>query len=95
MRNLFFYFRPVLTILIYVSKKKEISAYTLKVFEGLLEEQEFIKIDRSNLVRLDYISQIIKKGKVHFVKLIDSTEIPIPRRRRRTIMMEYPALFIL
>jgi DNA-binding LytR/AlgR family response regulator len=81
------------TYLCFKNGKREISAYTLKVFESLIENHEFIKIDRSNLVRKDFISQIIQKGSVHVVKLINSTEIVIPRRRRRHMMVEYPALF--
>jgi len=81
------------TYLFFKNGRKEISAYTLKVYEDLFDEEEFVKIDRSNLVRKDFISRIIKKDNVHIVELINSTEIQIPRRRKRTMMLEYPSLF--
>jgi DNA-binding LytR/AlgR family response regulator len=78
------------TFLFFKNGKKEISAYTLKVYEDLFDEEDFVKIDRSNLVRKDYISRIVKKDNVHVVELINSTEIQIPRRRWSNMKANYP-----
>jgi DNA-binding LytR/AlgR family response regulator len=81
------------TYLFFEGGRKEISAYTLKTFEGMKCNQDFVKIDRSNLVKEDFISGIIRRNNKLYVKLINQLEIPIPRRRKKEIMLEYPQLF--
>lgn len=58
-----------------------VSSYGLKVFEGIFDEQSFIRIDRSNLVNKSFIAEIISRQDGNYIRLHNNREILIPRRR--------------
>lgn len=66
-----------------------ISAYTLKVFADLFDENSFLRIDRSNLVNRNFIQAVVRRGKKYFVQLKNQDELPIPRRKKHLFKREF------
>ena len=64
---------------IFLTKKRKITiSKTLKYYEDLLNKK-FIRIHKSYILNLKFASKIITK-EVHFIELIDGTQLPISRR---------------
>lgn len=67
---------------------KAISAYSLKVFEELLEDKDYIRIDRSNLVCRSFIEGVFIKDGSFYIKLQNDKTLKIPRRKK-VLMINY------
>ena len=61
---------------------KVLSAYSLKVFEELLEDKDYIRIDRSNLVCRSFIEGVFIKDESFYIKLRNDKTLKIPRRKK-------------
>lgn len=61
--------------------KKILVSKTLKEFEGLLEQFDFIRIHQSHLINKDYLKRYIKTDGGSVV-LADGTELPVARARK-------------
>jgi DNA-binding LytR/AlgR family response regulator len=72
--------------------KKMMSGYSLKVFDALFEGNSFVRIDRSNLVNRAYISGISDRKDGTYIHLKNHTKLLIPRRRKATLLSQYPNL---
>ena len=80
------------TILNLAGGKRIISGYSLKVFETLFTANSFVRIDRSNLVNRAYISGISDREDGTYIHLKNHTKLLIPRRRKATLINQYPNL---
>lgn len=80
------------TILNLAGGKRVISGYSLKVFEAIFTANSFIRIDRSNLVNRTYISRISERDGGIYIHLKNHTKFLIPRRRKATLINQYPNL---
>ena len=65
------------TELFFVNGKREIFAYTLKLFEAKLNES-FIRIHRSYLVNKQFVEVINRQG----LRLVSGDYLPVSRRRK-------------
>lgn len=65
--------------------EKMISGYSLKIFDELFADKDFIRIDRSHLVHISYIKGIDSRSGITFVKLSNQKELAVPRRKSATI----------
>ncbi len=81
------------TILYTREGEKHISGYCLKVFEELLNNNSFIRIDRSNLVNTTFIKGTLVRNNGYYIKLKNNSEILIPRRKKAILEEKYPDLF--
>ncbi|SOE23894.1 LytTr DNA-binding domain-containing protein [Spirosomataceae bacterium TFI 002] len=72
---------------------KHVSSYSLKVFVKLFTTNNFIRINRSLLVRKSFIHKyIIKEGK-EYIRLKNNMDVSIPRRRTEKLKLELPTIF--
>jgi len=53
---------------------------TLKSFEELLDNEQFIRIHKSYIINLAYVKEV-KKSEKHFIFMKNEEELPIARRR--------------
>jgi len=81
------------TVLNLKGGEKLISGYSLNVFEGLFGLKEFVRLDRSNLINLNFIYSVRHKEDCIFVTLKNDMEILIPRRRIILLQKLHPKLF--
>lgn len=73
--------------------KSILSAYNMKVFEAIFQNQDFIKLNRSKLVNVSFIRRTIVNDKTYAVQLVNGDEIKISRRRLNKIRELYPTIF--
>lgn len=79
------------TLLMYKDGRKVISAYCLKIFEELLDQTKFMRINRSTIINTAFVeSYELEKGTI---RLLNNTLIKIPRRRAVQLKGEYPEIF--
>ncbi len=81
------------TLLFLSDGRSIISGYNIKVFENLFEDHAFIKINRSKLVNVAFISKTFNNDKIYGVQLVNGDEINISRRRLNKIKELYPSIF--
>jgi DNA-binding LytR/AlgR family response regulator len=81
------------TLLYLENGKSIISAYNIKVFEAIFENQDFIKINRSKLVNVAFIKKTIVENNTCSILLMDGNEMPVSRRRINQLKENYPMLF--
>jgi DNA-binding LytR/AlgR family response regulator len=74
--------------------KSIISGYNIKVFEKLLNNVDFIKINRSNLVNVSFIQKILIERNTCSIQLFNGDEMNVSRRRLKTLREKSPLLFI-
>ncbi|MFT5886009.1 MAG: DNA-binding LytR/AlgR family response regulator [Arcticibacterium sp.] len=77
------------TILNMKDGRKLISAYSLKVFEGLLSGTAFVRISRAYLVNRSFIASTLERDNGYYFQLKNKEEILIPRRRRTEVLDQY------
>lgn len=65
-----------------INGKKFISAKTLKEYEELLSEYNFIRVHQSHLVNPQFIREYIQKGSM---EMRDGTRIPVSRRKHQWV----------
>lgn len=73
------------TYLIKYDGTRILSAYSLKVFQDLFKNKDFIRIDRSNLVNRTFIKSVNQCGSGASITLKDNTNIKLPRRKKERL----------
>ncbi len=73
------------TIFHLVNNKKITTSKTLKDYENLLPEEKFMRIHRSHIINIDYITKINKRG-TGFVCMKNNSEIPISPRKKDSLL---------
>ena len=81
------------TLLFDKTNKQYISSYSLKVFADLFQTDNFIRVNRSLLVRKSFIKRHIKKEGKEYLKLGNNLNVSIPRRKTQKLKLEFPILF--
>ena len=74
--------------------KSIISSYNIKVFEKLLNNVDFIKISRFNLVNVSFIQKILIERNTCSILLFNGDTMNISRRRLK-ILKEKKSLIVL
>ncbi len=59
-------------------KKPLLTSHTLKEYDELLTEQNFLRVHRAHLVNTNYITSFSKD---HEIKMQDGSVIPVSRRK--------------
>jgi two-component system LytT family response regulator len=62
-----------------------IASRTMRDYEELLTEDNFIRIHNSFIINIDYLAKIIKKDG-YIVELLDGTQLNVSRRRQEDLM---------
>lgn len=73
--------------------KSIISGYNIKVFEKLLNNVDFIKINRSNLVNVSFIQKILIERNTCSILLLNGDAMNVSRRRINKLKENCPLLF--
>jgi DNA-binding LytR/AlgR family response regulator len=73
------------TIIHLIDGSKIISGYTLKFVAERLSEQPFIRINKSYLINVTYISDFTLSKEGAYVKLFDGREMQVSRRRIKNL----------
>ncbi|MGB0521682.1 MAG: LytR/AlgR family response regulator transcription factor [Flammeovirgaceae bacterium] len=71
-----------------LNKKPLLICRTLKYFEGILSDQQFIRIHRSHMINLDYVTRYTK-GKGGFVTLNDSVELEVAPKKKGEFLQAF------
>jgi two-component system LytT family response regulator len=58
---------------------------TLKDFEDLLSDHQFIRVHQSHLVNVNYIKEFVK-GDGGYLVMTDKTSVPVSTRKRNTVV---------
>ncbi len=74
--------------------KSIISSYNIKVFEKLLNNVDFIKINRSNLVNVSFIQKALIERNTCSILLLNGDVMNVSRRRLK-ILKEKKSLIVL
>ncbi|MFT7435961.1 MAG: two-component system LytT family response regulator [Psychromonas sp.] len=69
--------------------RKFTSGYTLKFHLKYLDEDKFLRINRSQLINKSFIRKVAITENKGFITLRNGKDIPIPRRRIKEIKLEY------
>jgi len=72
------------TIFYLKNEDKIIMSKTLKEYESLLPENTFIRIHRSHLININFISHITKRDS-GYIQMKDNTEIPISPKKKKVL----------
>lgn len=56
---------------------------TLKEFEGMLKDHDFVRVHKSHLVNMQFVKLIDQAGVIH---LIDHSQVVMSRRQRRNLL---------
>lgn len=70
------------TRLYFKDKKNIIASRTLKEYEDILPEQQFLRIHRTHLVNIQYVTSCTRD---HELTMSDNTVVPVSRRKWDTI----------
>lgn len=81
------------TLLLLENGKTIISGYTIKVFEALYENRNFIKVNRSNLINISFIQKVMVENNTCSLVLFNGEAINVSRRRINNIKSNFPSLF--
>lgn len=81
------------TILLLENGKTMVSGYNIKVFEALYENNNFIKINRSNLVNVSFIQKASIEKNACSILLFNGDAMNVSRRRLNKLKENYPLLF--
>lgn len=73
--------------------KSIISSYNIKVFEKLFDNEDFIKINRSNLVNASFIQKALIEKNACSILLFNGNAMNVSRRRVNNLKTNYPILF--
>ena len=76
------------TFFIFTNNKKVLVSKTLKEFEELLHNMDFIRIHQSHLVNASHIQRYIK-GSGGYVKMSDDSIIEVSRRKKELLMERF------
>ena len=73
--------------------KSIISGYNIKVFEQLFDNEDFVKINRSNLVNVSFIQKAMIEKNACSILLFNGDAMNVSRRRLNKLKTNYPLLF--
>jgi DNA-binding LytR/AlgR family response regulator len=74
--------------------KNIISSYNIKVFEKLLNNIDFIKISRYNLVNISFIQKVLIERNTCSILLLNGDVLNISRRRLKILKEKKSLLFL-
>lgn len=66
------------------NRKPILISKTLKEYEELLTEHDFVRIHQSHLINLSYVKSYVKKDN-GFVLMVDDSQLPISQRKREQL----------
>lgn len=69
-------------------KRPLLTSHTLKEYDELLGEQDFLRVHRAHLINTGFISSFSKE---HEIKMCDGSVIPVSRRKWETIKQKLSA----
>jgi len=69
-------------------KKPLLTSHTLKEYDDLLAEQNFLRVHRAHLINTDFISSFSRE---HEIKMYDGSVIPVSRRKWEAIKQKLSA----
>lgn len=81
------------TVLTLNNGKKIMSSYCLNVFANLFDDHNFIRVNRSNMVRPSFIRGTKTSSSGQYFLLKNNIELLIPRRRKPELFDQFPFLF--
>jgi len=82
------------SVIWYVCGKKEVVSKHLEVVQNELHDRHFIRVHRSHLVNINYISMILTPAnKTGLVELQNGEQIAISRRKHKVIKMAMKQTF--
>lgn len=73
--------------------RKFVSGYTLKFHENILEPNQYLRINRSMLVKSSYVIHIKEGGKASYVVLQNGENVMISRRKLKVLRELHPHFF--
>ncbi|RLD50478.1 MAG: DNA-binding response regulator [Bacteroidetes bacterium] len=73
------------TVFYLVNSEKIVMSKTLKEYENILPEDIFIRVHRSHLININFISRITKRNS-GFIRLKDDTEIPFSPKKKDLLL---------
>ncbi len=73
------------TIFYFADKTKLMVTKTLKEYEALLAEKDFMRVHQSHLVNLSYVKEFVKSDGGYLV-LKDGTQVPVSSRKRMLVI---------
>jgi two-component system LytT family response regulator len=76
------------TFFIFTKDKKVLVSKTLKEFEELLQDMDFIRIHQSHLINASHVQRYIK-GSGGYVKMSDDSIIEVSRRKKELLMERF------
>ena len=76
------------TFFIFSNDKKVLVSKTLKEFEELLQDMDFIRIHQSHLINASHVQRYIK-GSGGYVKMSDDSIIEVSRRKKELLMERF------
>jgi len=79
------------TVFFLNDNKKIVISKTLKDYEDLLTNYNFIRIHRSHLINLNYIERFEKRDS-GFVYMQDNSKIPVSHRKKDILMKSFEKL---
>ena len=76
------------TWFILINKEKILVSKTLKEFEELLHDMDFIRVHQSHLINASHVQRYIK-GSGRYVKMSDDSIIEVSRRKKELLMERF------
>lgn len=76
------------TFFIFTNNRKVLVSKTLKDFEELLQDMDFIRIHQSHLINASHVQRYIK-GSGGYVKMSDDSIIEVSRRKKELLMERF------
>lgn len=71
-----------------VTKNRILVSKTIKFYEELLSDHQFIRVHRSHLINLEHIQRYVK-GEGGYAIMSDGTEVMISRRKKETFLKQF------
>jgi two-component system LytT family response regulator len=76
------------TNFILANKEKILVSKTIKVYEELLQDMDFIRVHQSHLINASHVQRYIK-GRGGYVKMSDDSIIEVSRRKKELLMQRF------
>ena len=70
----------------FTTKNKLLVAKTLKEFEELLNDYDFIRVHNSHLINLHHVKNYSRRGEGGTVTMTDGMELDVSRRKKEEFM---------
>ncbi len=76
------------TLFVFVNKEKILVSKTLKEYDELLNDMDFIRVHQSHLINASHVQRYIK-GSGGYVKMSDDSLIEVSRRKKEMLMERF------